>query len=717
MGKDATSREHWGAFLLRLLAAFGVAGLLAGGVEFLAYGGSSGWLGLFSLLSFSGGVALVLGLLFAGPARVFSRHVLPRLAPHASRWSAQWLWFLFLLLFFLAFVPYPIFFILARSATTITDTSLLVRFTSSAAILGMALSLAVAVAIAGSSFALLERFGLLSFRPGPVLFWSFAFPTPWLLVPFAVVLKDADLLAPAVKLLLPLLIVTLGPLLALMLRGLPRLVRYTVSGLVPLLVVALGVTVAVGWTFSSKGLQDAPFSSLVFDRCRQLVDLDGDGATALFDGFDCDEGDEAIHAQAHDIPGNGIDEDCDGVDAEIVDGLVLGDSRPYPYELEGHYNVLFIMIDALRADHLHFMGYSRRTSPNLDRLASQSLVFTNAVSQYPSTGISVPSMLSGVYPEYMHWGKPKRRTHYNLKKKNVLITDVLRRNGYTATAIVSAWIKRNIGGLGSHFDRLEGLYPHGEWKKWVRDSSRLSVKRAIKFFNGYEGEKPFFLFLHMEDPHEPYVTHDPPGKSFGRKKVDRYDSDIFWTDLWLGFLLGYIEQEPWFDNTIIVVVADHGEEFKEHGKGFHGHQLYQESIHVPLILKVPGMEPRQIETRVGLVDLFPTLLDLTGITHPRDALQGVSLLRTAFDPDPQDRPVFSMLADREKRPTYRVKGVLKGRYKLLRDLTNQRDEFYDLKTDPREKNDLAADGLLEHEELGQLLQTFLRNSEPDWKQY
>ena len=712
-----TSRERWGSYLLRLLAAFGVAGLLAGAIEFVAYSWSSGLRGLFSLLALSGAAALVIGLLIALPARLLASGLLPRVALPASRWPSAWLWYLFFTLFFLAFVPYPIFFVLARSAATITDSALSVRFTSSAAILGLALSLAVALSLAAASFVLLSQFGLLTFRPGPALFWSFAFPTPMLLVPFAVVLKDAELLAPAVKVLLPLFMVIVGPLLAVLLGGLPRLMRGVVGVLVPLLVATLAVSMAAGWTYSSKGLAEAPFGSLVFERWRQLADIDGDGATALFDGLDCDEGDAAVYAQAHDIPGNGIDEDCDGFDAEKVEGLVLGDPRPYTYDLEGRYNVLFIMVDALRADHLHFMGYSRKTSPNLDRLASQSLVFTNAVSQYPSTGISVPSMLSGIYPEYMHWGKPKRRSQYILKKQNVLITDVLRRNGYTTMAIVSAWVVRNIEGLKRHFDRIEGLYPHGEWKKWVRDSSRLSVKRAIEFFNRYDGEKPFFLFLHMEDPHEPYVKHDPPGKSFGNKKVDRYDSDIYWTDLWLGFLFGYIEQEPWFDNTIIIVVADHGEEFKEHGKSFHGHQLYQESIHVPLIVRVPGMEPRQVETRVGLLDIFPTLLDLTGVSHPRDSLQGVSLLRTAFDPSPIKRPVFSMLADREKRPTFRVKAILKGRWKLLRDLTNQRDEFYDLQNDPREKEDLADLGLIEHEELGRLLQTFLRNSEPDWKQY
>jgi arylsulfatase A-like enzyme len=699
------------------VAAFGLAGLGAALVECAVYGPADQPAAWLSLGAFLGTFGLAVGLGW-GLASSLLRRLLPgwNLTHAVARGSTTLFWAGFLWLFFLAFVPYPVFFVLGKASTTITDSGLAGRFTSSAAILATALSLGIAAIFAGGSFLFLRRFGLLTIPPAVPLLWAFAFPLPWLVVPFAVLLRDAELLAPAAAILLPALVLSLGPLIDMGLGRLPRTARVA-AGIVSTLVLGLLATTAAGTTFSQKALSEAPFSSRLFERARRAADLDGDGLTALFDGLDCDEGDPAVNAMAHDVPGNGRDEDCDGADAVAAEGLILGDPRPFPFDGARHYNVLFIMVDALRADHLHFMGYHRETSPNLDRLASRSLVFTDAMAQYPSTGISVPSMLAGIYPEYMRWGKPRRSNEYRLRKENVLITDVLRRNGYTTRALVSAWIERNIKGLHDHFEKFDALYPHEEWKKWVRDSSRLSVKRAIEFFSRYDGRKPFFLFLHMEDHHEPYIDHDPPGRSFGKRKVDRYDSDIFWTDLWLGFLLTFIEQEPWFEETIIIVVADHGEEFKEHGKGYHGHQIYQESIHVPIILRVPGIDPMQVDTPVALVDLFPTLLDLTGILHPREGLQGTSLLRTAWAPAEEERPLFSMLADREKKPTYRNKVIRKGRYKLILDLGSQKEEFYDLLEDPGETVDLSGNAPLALEEMRELLKTFLQNSQPDWKLY
>jgi len=697
-----------------------LVGLVVAVVEWLLYAPEKSLTALVGLSCFHLLFWLAAALLLVA-GRAMASAVASRLfASEMWRWEGRegWGWVLFFWLFFMAFVPYPLFHLLGSLSVTITDVTLLVRFTSGAALLVVAASGLLSLLLAVGVYRLLTPLGLLSVPLSLPMFWGLAFPTPWVLIPLTVVILDREELAPAARLVLPALGAVGLPLLLGLLRRLPRLAQRAAAALATaaaLLLVGLG---AAGVTYSAGAVAAAPVASSVFQLCRSLADLDGDGYAYLFEGMDCDESAPQTHRLAFDVPDNGIDEDCDGVDARRSAGLRLGDGQPFPFKDAHQYNFLFIVIDALRADHVHFYGYKRETTPNLDRLAERSLVFTNAVAQYPSTGISVPSMLAGRYPEYMVWGKPRRRSHYVLKDDNLLITDVLREHGYVTRAVVSAWIKRNIGGFARHFHKLVGLYPHKEWKKWVRDSSRLTVSRAIEFFERYDGRKPFFAFLHFEDPHEPYVNHSPPGRVFGRKALDRYDSDIYWADLWMGFLLGYLDQKPWMEDTVIIVVSDHGEEFKDHGKRFHGHQIYQESIHVPLVIHIPGQPPLVVDERVALVDLFPTILDLTGIPHDRARLQGVSLLRTAAGGGGlEPRPVFSMLADREKRPTYRCKVVLRGDFKLILDLTNDRQALFNLAADPREKHDLASEMPAVREELRALLSAFLLNSDPSWKKY
>jgi arylsulfatase A-like enzyme len=705
--------------ILGACAAFTIPALGLAALELGIYVSPTGAKEIVSLAAFAllfgslAGIGVgVSGLTLAGLSKRFPG--LEKKIPQVSR-SAYWV--IFLGLFFLAFVPYPVFFFLGTATSRFTDPLLLLRFASAASILAIALSLICSGFLAVLTYHLLKKFGLLSLEPSFVLFWLFAFPLSWFVLPLAVVFDSPVLLSPAARFLFPLLILAAGPFFYAGIRRLPAVVQNVSGGLTLGGMVVIVCLVWSGTVFSGQALNQAPFSSLFFVTIQHLADLDGDGYTALFDGKDCDEGDASIHTLAYDEPENGIDEDCDGEDAVIREGLVLGDLRPFPHAYPWDYNFLFIMVDALRADHLHFMGYPRETSPNMDNLAANGLVFTQAVSQYPSTGISVPSMLSGMYPEYMAWGRPSRRSEYVLLDENVLITDVLRRNGYQTVAIVSSWVSRNIRGLKKHFDHFQSLYPHALWKDKVRDSSKLGVREAIRFFEKYDGERPFFMFLHMEDPHEPYTNHPPPGTTFGTRKVDRYDSDVHWTDLWLGFLLGYMEQEPWFDETIIIIVADHGEEFHEHGKGYHGHQIYQESIWVPLLIYAPGIEPSRVDRRVGLLDLFPTILDLTGINADRSRLQGTSLLRTATMTGPDKRPIFSMLADRGKRPTFRSKVVLQGDYKLIKDLTNGGEEFYNLTKDPREKKDISSQGRLEQQQMDTLLNQFLQESNSSWQLY
>jgi arylsulfatase A-like enzyme len=703
--------------MLALATAAVLAWVSAGLLEWFVYGGRGGLLGAASVSGLS--LVPVLVTLVVGVPVLW---VLKSLEPGLRRWMdgmdrTTW-WNTFLTLFFLAFTPFPVFRVLVKLSSTISDDALQVMFTSSASVLGVGAALVAAVVAGRLAVALLGRLGLMDIAPGFALFWVFAFPGSWLVVPFAVVMREPELLHPAARLLFPLLSLVLMPLVALAVQKLPRALRLAAAFVCLAVVGGLFTATLLGPAYSSTALTAPPFTSLVYSKLKKAVDLDGDGQTRLFDGGDCDESNDQVHRMAFDRPENGVDEDCDGSDASSHAGLLLGDPRPFVPEVARKYNVLVVLLDAVRADHVHAFGYKRKTTPNIDRLAEQSLVFTQAVSQYPSTGISVPSMLSGRYPEYMVWGKPKKNNQYVLLPENELVTDVLRRNGYSTHALVAAWIDTHILGFKDHFDRHEPLYPHSEWKKWVRDSSRLAATRAIEFFEHRRTDKPFFLLLHFEEPHEPYVDRGPPGKSFGKKDVDRYDSDIFWTDLWLGFVLGYLEMKGLTDDTVIIVLSDHGEEFGEHGKKFHGHQIYQESIHVPLMVRIPGGEPALVESRVGLVDLFPTILDITGIEHDRSRLQGVSLLRTAAGAtEADDRPVFSMLADREKEPTQRAKAVLRDNWKYVHDLTRNRKELYDLHLDPREKSNMAGQKLPVMDELAALLRAFLDASHPSWQHY
>ncbi|MBM4352938.1 MAG: hypothetical protein FJ109_03935 [Deltaproteobacteria bacterium] len=719
---DEADRKDAGALggipgIAAMTAAAFPAWVLAALLEWFVYGARGGMKGALAVAGLQ--LLPALGTWLLGiPALLLLRWMEPRLRSGAESLDRMAYWNLFLTLFFLAFAPFPVFRVLMKLSSTISDDSLQVLFTSSASVLGVAASLVAAAAVGRLTALALMRLGLADLGPGFALFWVFAFPGTWLVVPFVVVVREPELLHPAARLLFPLFALFLVPLLALLAQRAGRLVRGVAAVVLLAGGAALFVPTLLGPTFSSSALTAPPFTATLYAQVKKSVDLDGDGQTWLFDGGDCDESDPLVNRLAPDRPGNGLDEDCDGQDAEMREELQLGDPRPFPLPSARKYNILVVLIDALRADHVHSFGYKRPTTPNLDRLAEQSLAFSQAVSQYPSTGISVPSMLAGRYPEYMTWGKPKRNNQYVLLPGNELVTDVLSRNGYLAHSLVASWIETHILGLKDHFDRLESLYPHSEWKKWVRDSSRLSATRAIEFFEHRRTDKPFFLLLHFEEPHEPYVDRGPPGKSFGKKDIDRYDSDIFWTDLWLGFLLGYMEIKGLLEDTVVIVLADHGEEFGDHGKKFHGHQIYQESIHVPLLVRVPGMEPARVDSRVGLLDLFPTILDITGIDHDRSQLQGVSLLRTAAGATETDeRPLFSMLADREKEPTQRCKALLRGNWKYILDLTRNREELYDLVLDPKEKSDMAGTKPPVLDELKGLLRTFLDASHPSWQMY
>lgn len=297
-------------------------------------------------------------------------------------------------------------------------------------------------------------------------------------------------------------------------------------------------------------------------------------------------------------------------------------------------NVLVILLDTLRADHLGVDGYERATSPNIDRFARENLRFTRAFTAAPWTPPSVATLFSGLYPSshgMMPPDKPPKEGDLSQRfDKNVLtVAEILGSSGYRTAAVSSnPWITPEFGyaqGFETFDVRMDAR---------AEKITELGLARIERLCASGD---PFLLYLHYLDPHEPY---DPPADhrifdgqplrgNYSPQKVeelDRYDGEIHYLDTSLGRLFSELRAKGLYDDLVIVLLGDHGEQFDEHGHTGHGWQLYNEELRVPLVVK-PGRTPqgRSIESVVSTVDVLPTILALTGQDTPA-ALQGVNLL-------------------------------------------------------------------------------------------
>ncbi len=331
-------------------------------------------------------------------------------------------------------------------------------------------------------------------------------------------------------------------------------------------------------------------------------------------------------------------------------------------------NVLVILIDALRPDHLGVYGYERPTSPTIDRLAAEGVLFESAFSQASWTKPSVPSLFTGLYPieHRVFTGsdeeRPGRITSDVLAEKHTTIAEVFQAQGYRTAAFLDNAQLRDFLGFAQGFETYEEDLGRAE----------AITSRFVDWLRELD-EEPFFAYVHYLDPHWPYdppAPYDqlfpkPTGTSidFGTlnwKHLERqiedgrmipnaddlaalqalYDGEIRYNDQAIGSLLDALREHDLLKSTLIVLTADHGEEFWEHGRLGHGRSLYDEVLHVPLILRLPGGVPARIADQVELVDVMPTLLDLSGIPIPED-LSGKSLRPLVTGESWDERPAFA----------------------------------------------------------------------------
>ncbi len=290
-------------------------------------------------------------------------------------------------------------------------------------------------------------------------------------------------------------------------------------------------------------------------------------------------------------------------------------------------NIIVITLDTTRADRMGFLGSTRELTPNLDGLAKESVVFSRAYAHVPLTTPSHANIFTGTYPQFNHlkyMGEP-------LAADLPYLPDILKHRGYKTAAFVGSMIidpKNPVAtGFGRGFDTYDAPFHNrvkGEDRyRSVERRAEAVVDSTLKWVSTHR-QGPFFIWVHCYDAHAPY---DPPQPYKARYASQPYDGEIAYTDSEMGKLFAGLRALGLYDGAIIAVMADHGEALGEHGEHHHGIFLYDETIHVPLLFKLPGQRwaGKRVDGRVRLVDVSPTILEESGVPVP-SAMQGESLL-------------------------------------------------------------------------------------------
>jgi len=343
-------------------------------------------------------------------------------------------------------------------------------------------------------------------------------------------------------------------------------------------------------------------------------------------------------------------------------------------------DVFLITIDTLRADHVHCYGYGRVETPALDGLAQDGTRFTEAFTPSPITNTSHTTILTGLLPS--HHGVTDFAVP--LDASHVTLAELLKKRGYHTAAFIGAVIldsKTLAPGLDRGFDFYDNFPEHPETKeRWGRVERRgMDVVKDAETWLTAHPAGPHFVWVHLYDPHDPY---EPPAPYSQTYKDHLYDGEIAYADSALANFLAFVKKRGWFENSLVVVVGDHGEGLGEHHEDTHGIFLYDSTTHVPLIVKQPANADagKVVEAQVRTTDIVPTALDLLHFPVP-EGLDGASLKPYLSGSSKENRVAYGETDYPLRFGWAPLRSVRADGFKLIR---APRPEWYDLHADPGE---------------------------------
>ena len=413
---------------------------------------------------------------------------------------------------------------------------------------------------------------------------------------------------------------------------------------------------------------------------RWLTDGDGDGVSDQFGGHDCDDDNPSVRPGRLDLPNNQQDENCSGKAFSLRD-VPLRVPQPVTKKTAKQYNVIVLTVDALRYDVVD------SDMPNLKALAESSVWFENAYSHSATTYWSMASLMTSKLPSQLEMGRDQTPV-----SRETLLAEVLGRSGWMPYLLsnVTIFFVRGLsqGVPGPQRDYSTSHFTvHGE--KPGAEHLTTQIFKKLDHWQKSSRDKPFFLWAHHFDAHDPYF--EVPGfPSEEMSDFGRYRAIVRSIDAQIGRLTTELKKRGLWEETILVITSDHGEEFGEHGGRFHGKTLYEEMTRVPLLMRVPDLDGRRIVTPIGQREVAPTILGLVGIRGPK-SFTGRDLSQALRSGS--EIPSVDVFMETLPDSNYgkHLLGLRRGSMKGILDVSSNRVELYDLSKDPHERENLSGE--------------------------